>query len=436
MDRQLCARAASAAGFLFAFVLAAGTTHADAPFAFTKVIDQNAALPGSVTPPPPFFFEFSPAIDSGHIAFSTSRDFPYHGLFVSDGSSVSRVADRGTALPNGTGTLGLLNGFTQDGAASVFTSFATDGTFQGVFRAQNGVLTTVADSNTMFPSTDGGADARLGGAFVPSADGATVAFNAGTNRGQGVYTVANGSFHTIADRFTPVPGFAGAFFSAVGPAIVKNGTVAFDGIQFVTASSSIVTGQGIYRASAVGGGAVTTVVDTNTAKPGGGTFGDLVHTPGDQLYLVDFDGQNTVFYFNHSDTLYADVDGTIREIAGQDTLVPGTSAPLVPFGTAAIDNGMILFDASSKAEPRGIYAWDDGAITRILSVGDVVDGKHVQSYNFDKNSLDGNQFAVTLAFSDGATGVYRAVVPEPGAIGAIGMAAVALIGRRHRRTIA
>jgi len=329
--------------------------------------------------------------------------------------------------------MGVLNGFAQDGATSVFTSFATDSTFQGVFRAQGGVLTTVADSNTMVPSTDGAPNARLSGAYVPSADAGVVAFNGNTNRGQGVYTYANGSFHTIADRFTAVPGVAGAYFSAVGLAIVKNGTVAFDGTQFATPSNSLIAGQGIYRAAAAGGGAVTKIVDTNTPKPGGGTFGDLVHSLGDQLFLIDFDGQNTVFEINHSDTLYADVDGAIREIAGQNTLVPGTSASLVPLGGAAIDDRLILFDASSTAEPRGIYAWDDGAITRILSVGDIVDGKHVQSYRFDQNSLDGNQFAVTIGFNDGATGVYQSVVPEPGALGTIGIAAVALLGRRRRR---
>jgi hypothetical protein len=160
---------------------ATATTRADGPVTFTKVIDQNAALPGSATPPP-FNFEYSPALDNGNIAFSTSRSDPNHGLFVTNGSTLNRIVDRNTTLPNGTGAFGYLNGFAQDGNASVFTSFS-DSAFQGVFHAQNGGLTTIVDANTMVPATDNGADARIGSVFVPSSNGGAVAFSALTTRG-------------------------------------------------------------------------------------------------------------------------------------------------------------------------------------------------------------------------------------------------------------
>jgi hypothetical protein len=432
MDRHPCARAASAAAFSFALILAASTTRGDGPFTFTKVVDQNASLPGSATPPP-FFFEFSPAISDGNVAFSTSRNFSNHGLFVTDGSAVGRIVDRSTILPNGSGAFQFLNGFAQDGKASVFTAYGSS--FQGVFRSENGVLTTIADGNTIVPATDNGADAQIGGALVPSANAGVIAFSAGTSRGQGIYTYANGSLHTIADHFTPVPGVAGAVFSAVGSPVVRNGKVAFGVPQFSTPSNAIVAGQGIYRASALGGGAVQKIVDTGTPKPGGGTFGDLIHSSGDQLDLMDFDGQNVVFDVIHNKAIYTDVGG-IRAVADENTLIPGTSVPFGLFGPAAIDHGRIVFSGAPATfdpnVPRAIYSWDAGQLTRVLALGDVVDGKTVSNFTFDGNSLDGDDLAVNLAFNDGPSGIYQTAVPEPGAAGLVTIAAGVLSLRRVR----
>jgi hypothetical protein len=231
-----------------------------------------------------------------------------------------------------------------------------------------------------------------------------------------------------------------AVFSAVGSPIIRNGNVAFSSQQFSTPTNNIVPGQGIYRASATAANhPLTKIVDTNTPRPGGGTFGDRIQTLSDQLQLLDFDGQNAIFSVSHDNAIYTDLGGTIQPVANQNTLIPGTNVPLAAFDVAAIDHGRIVFSATpqiitAETPSKAIYAWDNGVLTRILAVGDVIDGKTVAGYNFDANSLDGDAFAVKLGFNDGAAGIYQTVVPEPG----IGMAVLAggiLMQRRRPRPI-
>jgi hypothetical protein len=413
----------------------------DVPYTFTKVVDQNAALPGS-SAPPPFYFEYWPSLSEGNIAFSTSRSFPTHGLFATDGANLWRAVDRSTPLPNGVGTMQFLNGFSQDGGATVFNALTEFG-FQGVFRFDGGALTTIADANTALPATDGKQSATLTFAFIPSAEHGAVAFNGQTSLGQGIFSDVTGTMKAVADRFTAVPGTPGAVFSSVGAPILRGGKIAFSSPQFaVPNGTGVVPGQGIYRADPADG-TINRLVDLTTAKPGGGTFGDLVHQFGDQLSLADFDGLHIVFYVNTTKALYTDLDGGggIRTVVDENTLIPGSSVHFGNIGASAIDDGRVIFSGGPGNlvfdPPTALYAWQDGSISRILSAGDIVDGKTVRSINFGADSLDGDHFAAVLGFTDGTSAIYQTVIPEPAAAGltASGLILLTLLrrGRTRRR---
>ena len=121
-------------------------------------------------------------------------------------------------------------------------------------------FTKIADTNTLVPGGSGNFT-NLGS--LPSIDGGTVVFNGdgnSTNAGlDGIYSTMGG-LHVVADTNTAIPGGSGNFINFQGHASLDGGTLHFTGVgggnQY-----------GIYRGT--DGASLQTIVDINTAIPGG-----------------------------------------------------------------------------------------------------------------------------------------------------------------------
>src|SRR6476660_1455085 len=122
---------------------------ADAPFAFTKIIGNTAVLPVP-NPPASFYFSGPMFLDGPKVTFTTYNGLPEHGVYVTDGSSVSSVIYRGATLPDGP-TAQSVTGVGRYGATTVFSD-ADLYEFQGIYQSVGGSLTTLVDRTTTLPT--------------------------------------------------------------------------------------------------------------------------------------------------------------------------------------------------------------------------------------------------------------------------------------------
>src|SRR5438270_10126208 len=90
-------------------VVLAACNLAEAGFEFTRVVDTNTRLPGSTslsfagfgaTDQGPAAY-VAPSMSGKYIGFQASGQTNLMGVYVSDGSSLSRIADTNTSDPSG-----------------------------------------------------------------------------------------------------------------------------------------------------------------------------------------------------------------------------------------------------------------------------------------------------------------------------------------------
>ncbi len=82
----------------------------------------------------------------------------------------------------------------------------------------------------------------------------------------------------------------------------------------------------------------------------------------------------------------------------------------------------------------GIYTDLTGSLTKVIAIGDTFDGKTVDEVNIGQFSLDGNNIAVVVSFTNGSDGVYTFTpVPEPTGLLALGAAGLLVARIRKRR---
>ena len=100
----------------------------------------------------------------------------------------------------------------------------------------------------------------------------------------------------------------------------------------------------------------------------------------------------------------------------------------------SISGHNIVFQAANAQGRHGVYVWRDGTITRVVSVGDVLNGLTVGGFLFSNEAIQGD----TMAFSVYTWGInqvgalYTATfVPAPGAA-ALGACTCLLAAHRRR----
>jgi PEP-CTERM motif len=387
-------------------------------YTFARITDTSAAIPGGTGN---FISLGVSSLDGGTVAFLGLGSSGQVGIYASViGGLVTPVVDRNTSIPVGVGN------FTSFGVPSLnggTVAFNGSGLSQqnGIYTAVvGGPVTPVADRNTPIP---GGTGNFQGFSGTPSLHGGTVAFTglvSSLPQRDGIYaSVIGGPVISVADQNTPIPGGVGNFVSFLDNPSLDNGVVAFRGFD----QNQIQ--QGIYAATL--GGQVTSVVDINTPIPGG--TGNFLAFRGNTSLddgVVAFFGVDSLF---RPGIYTAVIGGPVTRVADTNTPIPGDTGTFENFGSFSLSDGNVAFNDGS---PRpAIYGNVEGTLARVIGPGDSLDGRTVLSATLARESQSGDQIAFVAAFTDGSSGIYVAqpqVIPEPSTLLLFGLGILGLLG--------
>lgn len=246
------------------------TTHAHAQaWSYTRIATNSTIVPGTTAP---FQIFGLPSIDNGVVGLTGSRinGQPFTaGVYIGSGGPLTTIADHFTPIPSGTGNfIGFgaeSNPWPQLNAGVVAFRGNGSGTSfiqQGIYIRSGSTLTRVIDRNTPAPNGSGGNFFAIGQPSLENGRVAFVGYEFGDAQ-KGVYSWQSGPLSIIADKSTPIPGGSGTF-TTFGEASLDSGQVLFQ-------ASGTGEYRGLFLANETG--AITRLYDTNTPIPGtSGTF--------------------------------------------------------------------------------------------------------------------------------------------------------------------
>lgn len=211
---------------------------------------QTVATGGTIPRPAysvPFGNLSAADIDGTEIVFrGANSPFVDDGIYIDNGASLNAVATVGDTAPNGNGTFTGFGAFPviSDGevAFQAGSTGAGPGTLNGVYKTVGGVVTLVADENTVAPGKSDAFEEFVSETL--SIDNGNVAFMGDTNPlfgERGIYTDIGGMLQKVIDLDDVlVPGrvLTGLF---IGPG-------ALDGNSIVFRANFLDGNDGIYRA--------------------------------------------------------------------------------------------------------------------------------------------------------------------------------------------
>jgi hypothetical protein len=209
-----------------------GGAYTDATGVLTPLVD--AATPVPERPLSTFENVFSISYDGGQLAFTAVSTGFHQGLYLTDGKSVSLVADQATPIPGGLGTFrdfGLTSATGKPSLSAGDVVFTSNGVVaggipqSGVYGRIGGALVVIADRHTPLPG-------RRSATFGPFSDGVdihngTVAFR----NADGIFRTTSAGLEKVVNERTRMPGYILPFRVFLPPA-VEHGRVAFGG-EFV-----------------------------------------------------------------------------------------------------------------------------------------------------------------------------------------------------------
>ncbi|MEE4296337.1 MAG: DUF11 domain-containing protein [Wenzhouxiangella sp.] len=228
------------------------------------------------------------------------------------------------------------------------------------------------------------------------------------------------SLATLVNESTPLPSGSGnGLFSGVF-------SLAFDGgpVFFIATGGSLPPAapveKGVYAFS---DGIVTPIATTSTPIPGGvGTFADFDSTG----MTLSADGGDVVFRGvdgNDNRGIYAYIDGVLRRVVDHQTPIPGGTGNFEYLGesfssTASISepslsNGRVVFagkNSDADASQLSLFLWDGSTIEPVLRSGDSVAGGVVNSVGLGRRGLDGNRLVMTAEMIEPGNSFRRVIL--------------------------
>jgi hypothetical protein len=354
----------------------------------TAVADYNTPIPGGSGNFTRILSVY-PAMSDGKVVFHAG-DWNGEGIYLFDGTILSKVADTNTPIPSGGGNFTDFADFYSPVISGNNIAFIADGNgdggvyFFGVYLFNGNNLTKVADNTTPVPEGSGNFNSFSSLAI----SGDNIAFQGGGDAGQhGIYLFDGSTLRKVADTNTPVPGGSENFFSFSGHQAISGSNVAFEGGSF---------GQGgIYLFN---GTTLTKVADHNTPVPGGSgnftSFSDPV-----------ISGNNVAFWGNG---IYLFDGATLRAVADTNTPIPGGSGNFsFDLFDPVISNGNVAFHAGGGAE--GIYLFNGTALSKVADTNTLVPGGSGNFTGFFDPVIDDGKVAFLGSWGTGQGGIYLAI---------------------------
>ena len=385
----------------FVFATAASVS---AQVSFLKVADTATSIPGGSGA----FTDFRPAVSGKDVGiFNGKGSSGQVGFYKFDGTTLTKLVDTGTAAPGGTGNFTNYSFFAYGVDTTNFSFHGTDaGGMAGLYLLSGATPTLIANTNTAAPVSgvkfaafgqpavhNGkvaffgfGPGSLYGGAFLYSAgtltrlfDTNTVtfpggagtlafssqlahendaiafwAFDSGLNQREGIFSFSNNVLSLLAVTNQTIPGFANTFSGFQSPPRLSGGTVVFLGHDLISTPAV----RGIFAVPA-GGGAITTLVSTATAIPG------------------------------------------------------GTNGLFTSFSGFAYENGVLIFTGSGTNFITSIYKLQGGVLELLVDKNALLDGKAVSSFSLNTGSLNQGLFTFQASFTDSSKGIFGAAISVP-----------------------
>ncbi len=359
---------------------------------------------------------------------------------------------------------------------------------RGIWINAGGSLAVVARTGSDGPGPNLGAGVNFTAFSGPTLNAAgQVAFYGeltgdgvdGTNH-RGIWTNAGGSLAVVARTGSdgPGPGLgAGVHFNELGPPVLNStGAVAFTGGLGLGAGVDSTNNRGIWTTT---GGSLAAVArkgtdgDTGPGQGAGVQFNffksPVLNSAGEIAFHATLMGEGVDLTNNEG--IWTTTGGTLAPVAREGTdgnLGPGLGTGVV-FGTGAFPFGDSFFTPTingagevafagivtgtgvDSTNDRGLWASTGGTLQLIVREGDLfdvdpgagVDLRTISLIGFsgdvggeDGRSLslnDNGLLAFELRFTDGSSGIFTALVPEPASVALLGLAAPLLCFRGRGR---
>ena len=349
---------------------------------FTLIADTNTPAPGGINGGN--FLGFNePVIENGQIVFR-GQDGNSNGFFSSDNGVLSRIVDSMTNVPGELVTFSNFSGTSERASLSngqiAFSSLGSSS--GGVYMAnENNQIDSLIRFQDAVPGQNN--ITFISFAHQHTHNGRTVFRGAFGPFSSGIYFSEGQNTFKVIDSTdsTPIPGMNGDFISFT-PAAIENGTILFVGGGFNTTT-------GLYQSTLEG--VISVVADINTPIPDGdGNF-----TFFDNRFPNVDDGQ-VVFVgsgANNQSGIYLSDGNGLTTVADRNTLQPGSANPFSDLREPIIDNGRVFFQGNGT-EGLGIYMFDSGQITRLVGIGDSINGQQLTT--IAQNVMDADDGTVVF----------------------------------------
>ena len=201
----------------------------------------------------------------------------------------------------------------------------------------------------------------------------------------------------LVDSSTPLPGGAGGF------GLVGDLDLDAAGFAFTAPRPDSSVDDGIYRNL---GDGIEVVADLSTIAPHSGTpfedFRSFSYGSGAVAFTGVAGGETAVYLH----------DGTLRTIASQKTLYPGTGHTFDGFSNrVATSEGRVAFwgfrSPPGQLSREGLFVADGPDILTIVEAGRKLDGRVVSDFTLSSGAFDWPYLAFTVVFEDGGSALYR-----------------------------
>lgn len=319
----------------------------------TKVVDTSTAAPSGTGNFTNYSF-FAYGVDTTNFAFHGTDAGGMAGLYLLNGATPTLIANTNTLAPvSGVPFAAFGQPAVHNGKVAFF-GFGPGSLYSGAFLYSAGTLTRLFDTNTVsFPGGVG----TLAFSSQLAHENDTIAFwavDSGLSSRQGILSFSNNVLSLLAVTNQTIPGFTNTFSGFQSPPRLSGGAVVFQGHD--TISSPAV--RGIFAVPA-GGGAITTLVSTATAIPG------------------------------------------------------GTNGAFTSFSGFAYENGVLIFAGSGTNFITSIYKLQGGTIELLVDKSATLDGKAVNSFSLNTGSLNQSLFTFQASFTDSSKGIFGSEISLP-----------------------
>ncbi len=373
-----------------------------ASFTIRKLVAAGEDAPQGGT-----FTQFDPVANTGAVLFDAlvKKGEPFHGIYLAQGSSLSRVVAIGDPSPLGGDFIEMSSAALNRRGEVVFLGSTTGRVPQAIYVTGGTPLKKVAAVNDAAPG--GGVLREISHVTLNCAH--VIAFVARVEHGglpRALFVTSAGVVKKVVGAGDPTS-VGGRFGEFINLSLNNRGEMAFEGRVHGGRSPS-----GIFVSTKSG---VRKVVAVGDPSPVGGTFKDLalpiLNDHGDVLFWASLEGAEVPA------GLFLASGGTIAKMAARgEPLAGGGRLSFIGLSYSFNRDGIVAFEAAITGveASAGIFLAQEGRVIPVVRVGDPTPlGGRFTNLTAPQVSPDG-----TVAFAGGveegqaASGLFLAVPSE------------------------